>query len=203
MATWCRSRSRFGRCSLAGGLLIAACSRAPETPLLQARFADEAAVQSAVVNQFAEAGVRQIVVLDSTVMGADHFVEQDYAGGLRQLGVLAPGLREDFNRKRLDKVKVGDVRARVPIAFVSQREVADVRRDARTPDDYWRNFRARYPGAFGRISLSRVGFSSDGNKALVLADYGCGPRCGGTRYYLLERSAGGWRILRVAQPRIV
>ncbi len=161
---------------------------------------DEAAVQSVVLEQFAR-GARSLVVLDSTVRGASHYVDEDYAGALQDFGTLAPGLRDDFGRKRGERVPVWQLRASVPVTFVSRQMLDSM--GGVGPREYWNEFYRRFPGSFGRIALSRVGFSSDRNHALVLADYGCGGLCGGTRYYLLERAAGSWRIVRMAQPRIV
>ena len=180
-------------------LLLAACARAPSPQLPASDPTDEAAVQSTVLNEFAREA-RSLVVLGNTVRGANHYVDEDYRGALQELGALAAGLREDFDRKRAETVPVRQLSARIPVTLVSRPALDSI--GGANPREYWDAFRSRFPGAFGLIALSRVGFSSDGSHAMVLADYGCGGRCGGTRYYLLERAAGSWRIVRMAQPRI-
>ena len=183
-------------------LLLVACARASSPQLASTDPTDEVAVQSAVLDEF-RTGAMRLVVLDSTVAGASHYVDEDYASALAEFGPLAPGLREDFDRKRHQRAAVLQPRSRVSIVLVGKRTLDSLRHDSDGPRGYWDRFHRRFPGAFGRVSLSRVGFSADGNHALVLADYGCGGRCGGTRYYLLQRTAEGWRVVRMSQPRIV
>ena len=47
------------------------------------------------------------------------------------------------------------------------------------------------------IQVSAVGFDESKTRALVYAQYRCGPRCGGGRYYFLEKVEGSWREVRV------
>lgn len=178
--------------------LLVACTRAAAVPTASPQItSDESDVQSAVINQLA-AGYKSVVVLDSTVMGASHYAGEDYAWALRELRVAAPGLREDFELKREQRVPLLPLTTRGPATIVNRSVVDGI--SGNNPREYWTAFRERFPGSFGRIELSRVGFSADGKQALVLAHYQCGGRCGGTRYYLLERVPGGWQVLRHAQP---
>lgn len=164
---------------------------------------EEQRVQAAVLDSFfTRSDTKLLVLLDSTVRGSDHFVDEDYASALRTLGDLPEGLHEDFAEKRKYRVGLRDIPARVPVVFLSGRDLAEIGRGATNPDSYWRRFYSRFPASSGRLAVSRVGFSRDGRHALMLVDYGCGGLCGGTVYYLLEKRTNTWQTIRVAQPRI-
>lgn len=60
--------------------------------------------------------------------------------------------------------------------------------------EQWRAFHIKYPGSPGLISLSRVGFSRNGNLALVYMGKSCGPLCGDGTFYLLARRNGAWVV---------
>jgi hypothetical protein len=163
---------------------------------------DESEVQAAVLDSFfVRHGIERLVVVDSTVQGSNHFVDEDYASALRTLGDLPKGLREDFGKKRLLPMQVQGLRTRVPVVLFTEQDRAALRA-ATNPTEYWQRFYARFPASSGRLAISRVGFSRDGQHALMLVDYGCGGRCGGTVYYLAARDDQRWRIVRTAQPRI-
>lgn len=157
-------------------------------------------VQAAVLDSFFARGGARLVLVDSTVLGSSHFVDEDYASALMTLGALPDGLREDFEAKRARRRRVDSLATRVPVVFFTARDRNALR--ARNPDEYWRLFRERFPGSSARVAVSRVGFSREGRHALMLVDYGCGPLCGGTIYYLLVREGAIWRTIRTAQPRI-
>ena len=163
----------------------------------------ESEVQSAVLDSFfVRPGIERLVIVDSTVRGADHFVDEDYASALRRLGTLPAGLREDFERKRAAATKLADLRTRVPVEIFTAEDRAALR-SAQNPTEYWRRFDARFPRSSGLIAMSRVGFSADGEHALMLVDYGCGGLCGGTVYYLLTRQGSTWRTVQTVQPRFI
>ena len=163
----------------------------------------ESEVQSAVLDSFfVRPGIERLVIVDSSVRGADHYVDEDYARALGRLGTLPAGLRQDFERKRSAVTKVADLRTRVPVDFFTAEDRAALR-SAQNPTAYWRRFDARFPRSSGLIAVSRVGFSADGEHALMLVDYGCGGLCGGTVYYLLTRQGSTWRTVLAVQPRFV
>lgn len=182
-------------------VMTAACAHTPPE-IAVARSSDEHAVQSVVLNDVVTVvpGARSVVVLDSTVMGWGHYYPGDDAAAYRELGTLAPGLSNDFAKKRGQKVPVLPPTVAGRVIMVSTYTIASL--PARDPGEFWNAFRTRFPGSFGYVRFSRAGFSSDGKQALVVADYACGGRCGGTRFYLLERTATGWRIANMSQPRI-
>ena len=183
---------------IAGGWVAAAHAQSQATA-----DQEERRVQAAVLDSFfTRSDTKVLILLDSTVRGSDHFVDEDYASALRTLGELPDGLHEDFENKRKHRVGLREISARVPIVLIGARELAEIQSGATNPDSYWRRFYARFPASSGRLAVSRVGFSRDGRYALILVDYGCGGRCGGTVYYLLEKRTNRWVTIRLAQPRI-
>ena len=64
----------------------------------------------------------------------------------------------------------------------------------REPFDYWRAFRTQFPNTTGIIRLSSVGYSSDGEQALVEVSHGCGSLCGEGSIVLLEKRDGVWMV---------
>lgn len=60
--------------------------------------------------------------------------------------------------------------------------------------DFWREFYKKFPGATEIVSLSRVGFNKDFNRALVYIATSSGPYFGTGSYFLLSRKQNGWAI---------
>ena len=58
----------------------------------------------------------------------------------------------------------------------------------------WTDFEAKYPGASGFVTFSRVGFNADGDEALVDMGYRCGDLCGAGGLYLLVKEEGSWKV---------
>jgi hypothetical protein len=56
----------------------------------------------------------------------------------------------------------------------------------------WNNFNNQYPDAKGYITLSAVGFNSEKTVAVVYSGWGCGIRCGGGEYHVLQKKDGKW-----------
>lgn len=63
------------------------------------------------------------------------------------------------------------------------------------PEDGWPAFRDRFGSQASLVTFSRVGFSSDGSRALLTLSRSCGPLCGTGSFVLLEKTDGRWRIV--------
>jgi hypothetical protein len=66
-----------------------------------------------------------------------------------------------------------------------------------TPEEYakqWKEFYEKYPSSPGIISLSRVGFNSDKDQAIVYVANVCGGLCGKGYYLSLVKSGEGWKV---------
>jgi hypothetical protein len=62
------------------------------------------------------------------------------------------------------------------------------------PFDGWKVFRDRFPGAFGVISFSRIGFSLNRNQALVEIGISADWLMGHGELVLLSCGSDGWRV---------
>jgi len=56
-------------------------------------------------------------------------------------------------------------------------------------------FYRAFPGSNGIIGLSRVGFDTPGEQAMVFVEYGCGGACGEGFVVVLERGPRGWSVV--------
>jgi len=59
------------------------------------------------------------------------------------------------------------------------------------PDDFRKEIQARFPGATASLGVSPVGFSTDGQMAMVMVD-----DVQSTVYYLLRLDRGRWVVTR-------
>lgn len=62
---------------------------------------------------------------------------------------------------------------------------------------YWHAFYLQYPDAVVSVSLSAIGYNREGDAAVLVVEYGCGPLCGGGDIVALRRSSGRWRIVGI------
>jgi hypothetical protein len=58
----------------------------------------------------------------------------------------------------------------------------------------WTDFEAKYPGASGFVTFSRVGFNADGDEAIASMGYRCGDLCGAGGLYILVKEDGSWKV---------
>ncbi len=56
-------------------------------------------------------------------------------------------------------------------------------------------FQLKFPGAYGVISLSRVGFDSTLHEAIVSTSYVCGGLCGSGHRYVLRKLQTHWEVV--------
>jgi hypothetical protein len=84
-------------------------------------------------------------------------------------------------------------------ALVDFREIKRLFNDFAMSNDLSKEFKEKYPGAFGFISLSRVGFNARMDEAAVFASWTCGHSlCGEGEFILLSKQGGVWRIVNRA-----
>jgi hypothetical protein len=60
----------------------------------------------------------------------------------------------------------------------------------------WTGYYKRYPGAQGFLTLSRVGFSSDGNQAFFYASNHCGGKCATGSFTVAQKRGNRWAIVK-------
>lgn len=85
----------------------------------------------------------------------------------------------------------------VDYALVDFREIKKLLHDFDGRDD-WTDFGRAYPGARGFIHLSRVGFNSRLDEALVFASWTCGNLCGKGEFILFSKKDNVWKIVNRA-----
>ena len=60
----------------------------------------------------------------------------------------------------------------------------------------WEAFYKKYPKSSGLITLSRLGLSQNGDRALVYVSHQCGFLCGTGKYFSLQKDDGRWKVLQ-------
>lgn len=158
---------------------------------------EEYAVYSAVIQArfLKNQDVRQIVLKDTTVgmmPGDIPPVQEDFLRA--QKPDQAGDLLADLTAKMIQPCQIEprfDVQ--VPVHLLSEAE----QQQAFAPplDKAWTNFYARFPGAQGMMEFSRVGFSEDGNVAVVYMGNQQGGLAGGGYNFVLEKGNSGWTIV--------
>jgi hypothetical protein len=96
---------------------------------------------------------------------------------------------------------------RLPISWVNDAMLKDLERAGapfakaaaeRYEDEQsglWYGFQAKYPGAWGYLSLGRVSFNPEHNQALVYTKHFCGTNCITADIWFLERKNDNWYIV--------
>lgn len=102
----------------------------------------------------------------------------------------------------------------IPIVLISQDDVRRMSADGQEliashpmPPDlpkrqwgFWAELPRKYPGAWGSISLSKVGFNKQHTEALVQAHEWCGDDCRVHETLFLRQTKGRWRVVeRIAE----
>ena len=144
----------------------------------------------------------RMVVADTTVQGDSQGGAGPFERRARTARRFDP-LPEDVLRSFAEAnaarwtLEPGRLHADVPVQLVS--EAGPRTLPAEGDRRAWRNLRdGGYPGSAGIISLSRVGFSGDGQTALVFLDVYCGGRCAIEVYFVLVlRENGHWMLNRL------
>lgn len=80
----------------------------------------------------------------------------------------------------------------VQTAFVTEADLKRLLHES--PNAFWESFRKKFPHAIGKFFLSRPGFNSQHNQALVYVAYTSGPEGGDGRYVLLKKENGTWKV---------
>lgn len=164
---------------------------------------EESAVYAALIMQQMRADDRRtyVVVQHETVKGSHHLSE---ASGEDHLDGIFESLRWDFplaERETLLSFRTNNqqhypINRPLPLpiktTLIRRQEVESF--SASEPGSWWAAFYRKYPGADGFFVLSKVGFNSEMNQALVYRAFSCDSTCGHGSYVLLVKEAGVWRI---------
>lgn len=174
-------------------LAVLAASCAPDAPVPRAPTAEEYAVYRVVLSGGYATPVptRVIVVGDSTIGIRDDGEFSDAAAVERTEPERA--VRRDFLRRNAHPaaLRADSFRTRLPVVLLSRTELARIL-DAKGG---WEHFHDRYAGSYGYFGLSRVGFSRDGTRAVLIVERSCGFLCGSGHIVRLEKREGRWRVV--------
>lgn len=164
--------------------------------LAQAESAEQD-VYRAVLSPLIQAGTERLVLGDSALARSIGAAEAAWLQG--QAPTISTELLEHFRQQNASRTPLPDLPALpVPIERIGDHELRRLLPGS-NPDQWWAEFYRRFPASPGSVRLSRVGFSPDGNHALVYMHHGCGGLCGSGGFLVLRKQDGLWRI----QQRII
>lgn len=87
----------------------------------------------------------------------------------------------------------------VPYQLVASSEIKSI---FGTRGDVWGRYYEKYPNARGLLSLSRVGFHSDGDQAAFYISNSCGGLCGGGYFVIMEKVHSNWKVVQEIQVSV-
>jgi hypothetical protein len=83
-----------------------------------------------------------------------------------------------------------------PYEVLTEKKIAGLRDDVAGPHGGWEGLEQHYPGAYGEIELSAVGFNPEKTIAIVYIGHYCGVLCGGGEFHVLQKEDGRWKLLK-------
>jgi hypothetical protein len=158
--------------------------------------ASDPAVYRAVLDSMSVPQARRrptrLVVVDST------FTVQAQDLEIEKVPEVDKAALSDFQERNKESRSVRYLS--VPVVLVSRHTLESFLHNG--PEPYWEEFYRRYPGSNGSISFSSIGYSADGNLAILVVDQGCGSLCGALSNVVVKRALGRWRVTLI-QIKIV
>ncbi len=131
----------------------------------------------------------QLVVTDSTLTVLSQDLELAKLRGVDNAAI------SDFHKRNRESHSIKYLSSpdlSVPIVLVSRQTLQSFLHNG--PEPYWSEFYRRYPGSNGSISFSSIGYSADGNVALLVVEQSCGSLCGALSSVVVKRERGRWRV---------
>jgi hypothetical protein len=139
----------------------------------------------------------QLVVIDSTFTVQPQDLEWDKLPGVDSAAIsdLEKRNSESYSLEYLSSQDLS-----VPIVLVSRQTLDSFLHNG--PEPYWSEFYRRYPGSNGSISFSSIGYTVDGNVAVLVVEHGCGSLCGTLSNVVVKCERGRWRVA-VIQIKVI
>jgi hypothetical protein len=137
------------------------------------------------------------VVIDSTLTVQSQDLELDKLSEVDSTAI------SDFQKQNSESRSLrylASLDFSVPIVLVSRRTLQSFLHNG--PEPYWSEFYRRYPGSNGSISFSSIGYTVDGNVAVLVVEHGCGSLCGTLSNVVVKRERGRWRVA-VIQIKVI
>ena len=172
-----------------------ACTEARVVSEPDAHSSDPAVYRAVLDSMAVPLGRNQLtrlIVADSTLTVDAQFVE------LEKLPVVDSAAVSDFRRRNSESHPLAysaSPSLRVPVVLVSRHTLDSFLGNG--PEAYWQEFYRRWPGSNGSISFSSIGYSADGNLAVLAVDKACGSFCGALSNVVVRRELGRWRVTTI------
>ena len=173
-------------------LALCACIQARFASKPDPHSADPAVYRTVLDSISAPQGARrptQLVVIESTLTVQPQDLEWDKLPGVDSAAISDLGRRNNESHS-LDYLSSPDLS--VPIVLVSRQTLQSFLHNG--PEPYWSEFYRRYPGSNGEIAFSSIGYSADGNVALLVVDQSCATLGGAISNVVVKRERGHWRV---------
>jgi len=173
-------------------IAFCACAQARFASRPDPHFSDPAVYRAVLDSMSApQTGRRptQLVVIDST------FTVQAQDLEIEKLPEVDEAAISDFQKRNNETRSVrylSSLDLSVPVVLVSRHTLESFLHNG--PEPYWEEFYRRYPGSNGSISFSSIGYSIDGNLAVLVVDQGCGSFCDALSNVVVKRTLGRWRV---------
>jgi hypothetical protein len=139
----------------------------------------------------------QLVVIDSTLTVQSHDLELDKLSGIDSTAI------SDFQTRNNESHSLRYLASpafSVPIVLVGRQTLQAFLHNG--PEPYWSEFYRRYPGSNGSISFSSIGYTVDGNVAVLVVEHSCGGLCGTLSNVVVKREGARWRVA-VIQIKVI
>jgi hypothetical protein len=180
---------------IVSSLVLSACAQTQRVSAPDVHSADPA-VYRVVLDSIAspERGRRptQLVVIDSTLTVQPQGLELDKMPGVDAASIV------DFEKRNNESRSLrylSSLTISVPIVLVTQKSLQSFLHNG--PEPYWSEFYRRYPGSNGSIAFSSIGYSADGNVAVLVVEQGCGSLCGALSNVVAKREGARWHVTAI------
>jgi hypothetical protein len=136
---------------------------------------------------------KEILISDMTAVPGE--AEKKTTGwGFRSKSKAAPSQETvtDYTGKGQSQCTVQPNFGDPPYKIIAQSEIDHF--FSKVGDDGWKKFYEEFPKSAGFWRLSRPGYNSAGNEALLYVSHVCGYLCGTGHLYLLSKEEGKWIV---------
>jgi hypothetical protein len=183
------------RFRVAAAVIIARVLMGPNQLIGQTGRGDDAAVYKAAID-----GIVGYMRGKTVVMSSSTSKRVSPSSDMGHMPVVDSSTLSNFNvvnasRNPMRRIEIDSVEIRmVDDSMIDNIPSASINPQTgrSNPDLYWQEFRRRFPEAKGILSVTGIGYSKDGNEALVAVNYGCGGLCGIGRFVTLKRIDRKW-----------
>ena len=175
-------------------LFVSLCACAPpQLTSKRDRHSEDPAVYRAVLDSLpvAQTGRHptQLVIVDSTFTIRSEDLDLEKGPSVDSAAI------SDFqqrNRESHSLTYLSSPGLSAPVVLINRNALKSFLKNG--PEAYWTEFYRRYPGSDGNFSFSSIGYSADGNTALLAVDRACGSLCAALSSVVVKRERGRWRV---------